>query len=167
MSTNATNRDIRSVGRYKVRTTQDALRKAFAEVESLCRDIWDLPPAIQCAHPLIQGIAQGTAHLPAMPDRRVQAMAAIPLMNYFRLLAERQDFNDASPEVLAQVDRIARALEDVDSDIVWVAIRNSMAWESSNRASTGGVPFNYNIIGRYLTRTRMMGQFIRIKKEYI
>lgn len=152
---------VRQAGQYRTLTGQPALLEAFDEVEEYMRPLWDVPPELQAVDPAIVAYAQGKA-LPPKMSREDQARICIPLCNYFRLICERQAFEDAPPQVRLEVDLIGDALLHMDWDIAWVGIRNSMAWESSNRASTGGKPFEWTTIQKYLTRTRMMKVFVKI-----
>lgn len=146
---------VRQAGQYRTLTGQPALLEAYDEVEAYMRPFWDVPPELQAADPTIVAYAQGKA-LPSQMSREDQARICIPLCNYFRLICERQPFEQAPPQVLIEADFIADALLQMDWDIAWVGIRNSHGWESSNRASTGGKPFDWMDIHKYIVRTRMM-----------
>lgn len=157
---------IREAGKYRTNTGSVELHEAFLEIESYLEPIWDVPPTLEAVSDLVRGISEGMAP-PAAPYRREQALLAIPLCNYFRLLSEDDpDFDRAFPWTVARLNWIADALLPMDADILWVGIRNSMAWESSNRASTGGKPFDWTSILKHITRTRMMAVFHKIRATY-
>lgn len=152
---------VREIGKYRAFTGAQALLNVLEEVEEYMRPFWDVPPELQAADPAIVAYAQGMA-LPSKMSREDQARICIPLCNYFRLLCEKQPFEQAPPQVLLEVDFIADALLQMDWDISFLGIRNSMAWESTNRASTCGKAFEWMSISKYLTRTRMMSVFSKL-----
>jgi len=130
-------------GGYRVNTGQAVLAMAFERLLPQIRDLIDVPPELRRAGKDVKAIMSGKwdPDVESM-DLEDQARIAVPLMNAVRLLAEPHG-NKPPRDVRAKSERIARLMLRVDPAVAWVAIRNSLAWEASNRPTQFGKGYDW------------------------
>jgi len=126
-----------------VRTGQVVLALAFERLLPEIRDLVDVPPEMRRAGRRLRDALAGRWDPPVEEwDLEDQARLAVPLMNYMRLLAERH--GGSPPDRARGRSRRAAALMlRMDPAVAWVAIRNSMAYEASNRPTQGGREYDW------------------------
>ena len=160
-------REFEISGGYRARTGQVVLALAFERLLPEIRDLIDIPPEMRKAGRGLKAILSGRWD-PGVEGMSLedQARLAVPLMNAVRLLAEP---HGGSPPrgVREKSARAARLMLRVDPAVAWVAIRNSMAWEASNRPTQGGG--GYDWISKWVPHMRAVPAwfdvFNRIRRE--
>jgi hypothetical protein len=128
---------------YKTRTGAELLQKMFEALVPDMYDLIDIPQELRRVGRTMRSLIEGE-WAPDFEGMTLleQAYFAIPLMNTFRLEAVAFKASGKDPaEFYPRVDKIFGVLAQIHPGVAWVAIRNSMAWESCNRKSTGGKSF--------------------------
>lgn len=128
---------------YKIRTGRPVLAMAFERLLPEIRDLIDIPPEMRRAGRRLQDLLAGRWN-PKVEEVSLeeQAKIAVPLMNAVRLMAEPHGRRPPK-RVREKSIRAAKLMYRMDPAVSWVAIRNSMAYEASNRPSQGEERYNW------------------------
>jgi hypothetical protein len=152
---------------YRVRTHQAVLAMAFERLMPEIKGLTDLPDELRRVGRSMGALLDGTWD-PALDemDLEEQARIAVPLMNAMRLLAEPHG-DGPPPEVRARSEVACALMLRMDPAVAWVAIRNSMAWESTNRPSQGGESYDWMRLWMPHMKAvpSWMDVFVRIRRE--
>lgn len=154
-----------SAGEYQVRTGREDLRDAFEKYLPTVRDLVDTPYGLDMMGHTMEEVLAGTWKPPVGDlSKEQQAALALPLCNALRLLVEEHGA-DMPEEALRQSLTSASLMLEMEPEIAWMAIRNATAWESTNRPSQGGRPYNWmgDWLKHVVSRPEWMAVYHRVR----
>ncbi len=126
--------EVPGSGGYRLNTSSNGLRAAAEALLPHVKDLVDVPPELSALGVGMKAVMSGAYEPPDVESWSTaqQAALAVPTMNAVRLACEE----DPS-QGYAKVVGAMRLMLRVHPSVAFLAVRNSMAWEASNRPSCG------------------------------